>query len=559
MLGSDQSSPSATPDLTLATAALADSERRYQHLVDNATDLIYQLDPYGRITDFNPSAVAILQYPREEILGRYYLDFVVPEYRQECYEFYARQILGAIQTTYYEVPVVARDGSHVWLGQYAQLARANGQIVGVHAIARDITEKRRIAAALAEARDQAIEASRLKSEFLAMMTHEIRTPLAGIIGMTDLLLETPLVGEQRDFTSVIRRQADSLLETLNDILDFSRLEAGRLQLDDGEIDVAALLAEALAVLAPQLKAKRLELRQTIAPAVPARVRGDAQRLRQILINLLGNSVKFTESGSIGIEVDVAHELASEETLRFQVTDTGIGISAQVLRRLFQPFSPGDSSAMRRYSGTGLGLAISKRLVELMGGEIGVETVGGQGSTFWFRIPCRRLADSEPTPTTTVDSAAGTLATGVSSGTHGTLEIPAPGKGPAPLVLLAEDYPDNQKLATIMLERLGYAAQIVETGTQAVEAVAHNAPAYALILMDFQLPELDGFAATRAIRQAEAGTGQRIPIIAMTANATSRDREACLAAGMDDYLSKPVTRAELRRVLDRWARRPVAAP
>ncbi|HEY8884701.1 MAG TPA: ATP-binding protein, partial [Chloroflexota bacterium] len=282
-------------------------------------------------------------------------------------------------------------------------------------------------AALAEARDQVIEASRLKSEFLAMMTHEIRTPLAGIIGMADLLLETPLVGEQRDFASIIRRQADSLLDTLNDILDFSRLEAGRLQLDDGEIEVAALLAEAVTVLTSQLRAKGIEIRQTIAPVVPARVGGDAHRLRQILINLLSNSVKFTERGSIGIEVDVVTESASEVTLRFQVRDIGIGISAQVLRRLFQPFSPGDSSARRRYSGTGLGLAISKRLVELMGGDIGVESVDGQGSMFWFRIPCRRqTAHPEPAAATRVEPASDTLAAHGSPGANNTLDTPTPG-------------------------------------------------------------------------------------------------------------------------------------
>lgn len=400
---------------------------------------------------------------------------------------------------------------------------------------RSTNDLRKLMEQSARAAREAQAAARDKSDFLAMISHEIRTPLNGIIGMTSVLLTKHLGAQERDCVETIRSSGEALLAVIDDLLDFSKVEAGRLELESVDFQPLEAIHQAMQIIKGAAASKSLSLKLNIDRSFPITVRGDMIRLRQVLLNLLSNAIKFTNKGVISIKAQTLSASADGYELRFAVKDHGIGIPEEQQKKLFQPFTQASASTARKYGGTGLGLAISKQIVELMGGRIGVESNPGHGSTFWFIVkllpPEHNLLDSRLTEETVVHTGA-----------------PSSAAPEAPHILLVEDNPLNQKVALIMLERLGYTADVASDGREALRHIERNR--YDLILMDCRMPEMDGFEATRRIR-ATVEYGKQLPIIAMTAGAYSNDREACLSAGMTDYLSKPVRELDLKNKLEQW--------
>jgi two-component system, sensor histidine kinase and response regulator len=664
-------------DAAQRTAALELSDERHRAFFEGDLAGNFLADRDGRILACNGAFARMLGFEsqKQALTANVASLFPTPE----AHRAYVKLLERRRQLTDHESTLKRIDGTEISvLENVIGSLDERGRLVEVRGFLLDITERKRMESELARARDEAVASARLKSEFLANMSHEIRTPMNGVIGMTGLLLESDLKPAQREFAQIIQNSADSLLTVINDILDFSKVEAGKLHFEVLDFDLNHAVDGVVDLLAERASNKEIELTVDVEHDVPVGLRGDPGRLRQVLTNLLGNALKFTHRGEVNLRVSLMSETDSHADVRVEVRDTGIGIPESARAQLFEAFTQGDGSTTRRFGGTGLGLAIAKRLVALMDGEIGVHSVEGEGSTFWFVArfekqpqPIRRdlavttalhgrrvLVVDDSTTTLKIlrghlsawqvdvetaqsgraaltalrdaasagrpfDAAVVDQQMPEMNGVHlarlirgdetisgvpivamkrfgesasealrsdgirtfiakpvkpaqlheGLLRLLSPAATTAAAsfasarsqaapkrrarILIVEDNVINQKVAMLQLRQLGYSADAVSNGMEALEAVRRIA--YDIVLMDCHMPELDGYDATRAIRRMDHKT-RGVPIIAMTANALATDRQKCLDAGMDDYLSKPLNVSNLAEVLARWdAQDPSGAP
>jgi len=492
----------------------------------------------GLFTAVNQTMTAMLGYSEDELRTMSELDLAHPEDVSALTSAIAALEGGHTDRWSSDIRVLNARGEELWVSaSIAPLRDADGIVQSrvVHML--DITDQLRARLdrekAAAKARDQAVEASAMKSRFVAGISHELRTPLSGVLGMLELLEQSgPLSDAQTDLLSKARGAADVLLTVINDVLDLSKAEHGRIELGSAPVHVDRLLDELRATFTFPCTEKNITFLTGREASVPRVVVGDPTRLRQVLLNLVGNAVKFTDSGSVTIRV--LREQSDETLMRFEVEDTGVGIPDSDLEHLFEPFHQVDASITRRHDGTGLGLAISRELVALMGGQIGVSSREGRGSTFWFTAALPPYEAKDPLR----------LPRDLPVSPDATHEIDGRGKS----VLVVEDNAVNQQLAVLRLQRHGFHVDVAENGREAVERAQSSE--YDLILMDCYMPVLDGFSATDAIRAAEPD-GTHTPILAMTAGALDADRQRCVEVGMDDFLVKPVRQLDLDEALQRW--------
>jgi PAS domain S-box-containing protein len=540
-------------DLRQAEQALRASEERFRGTFENAAVGIAHTGLDGRWLRVNEKFCAILGYTFEEIRRLGWQDLTYPEDVPASIEQLAALLQRERGSYSLEKRYVRKDGSIIW-GQLAvSLQRdAGGKPAYVIVVIQDITERKGIEEELRRAKEAAEAANRAKDEFLANVSHEIRTPMNAILGMTELTLETPLTEAQRQSLRTVKSAGDNLLGIINDLLDFSKIEAGKLELAPGDFSLRTAVGDTLRALAVRADKKGLELNCHIQPEVPDALVGDAGRLRQVLLNLVGNAIKFTDKGAVVVTVAIAdirlqiadlkapRESTSSDNLqseicnlKFAVRDTGIGISLDRQERIFQAFEQEDSSTTRKYGGTGLGLTIAAQLVALMGGTITVDSAPGQGSTFAFTARFR-LSTHPPAVGARLDD---------QTMTGGMAPVAVPLE-----ILVAEDNEFNTQLLEQLLVRRGHRVRVANNGRAALALVEEGA--HDLLLLDVHMPELDGFQVAQSVRERERAAGGHLPIIALTARSRREDRERCLAAGMDDFLAKPIQAADLWAAIDR---------
>jgi len=505
-----------------------------QMLIETLPNPLFFKDREGRYLGVNKSWEAYFGVQREDCLGKRDNEFSADwPCSTALHQNSDVELLQHPGMQSYETSVGSGETQRDAVFYKATLLNMDGSVAGIIGIVTDISERKRYENALEQSKELAEAASRAKSEFLANMSHEIRTPMNGILGMTEIALGTELDVQQREYLSMVKVSAESLLTIINDILDFSKIEAGKLTINEEDFDLRETLDGIVRSLAVRAKEKSLNLNCDVASNIPRFVRSDSVRVGQIVVNLIGNAIKFTDRGSVTAKVVLDQVNAQGMQLLFEIRDTGIGIAAEKLAVIFESFSQADTSTTRKYGGTGLGLTISGRLAQMMGGRIWVESTPGQGSTFSFSLHCA-FADQE--------AAAKKASQVIVAGT-------AAGEQRSGRILLAEDNLINQAVASNLLRQRGYDLTIANNGREVVEC--YQTAHFDIVLMDVQMPEMSGFEATAALRALQADSGSHTPIIAMTAHAMQGDEQKCLEMGMDAYISKPIHSAKLYALLDRY--------
>jgi len=510
----------------------AELDQRHHALMDQLGECYVESDLSGKFTFVNQAYCQTFGISADERLGNSYKTIFRPDVAQAFREAY-NKVYRTGETAKLSYSLELKNGKQAFIEQSISLRKDDqGKPVGFMVIIRDCFERKQHEIELMKARQAAEAASRAKSEFLANMSHEIRTPLNGVVGMLELARSTNPPPEQREFLEIAREAAESLLSVINDILDFSKIEAGRLELEEVPFDVAETIKRATQIMSASAEKKQLELIYEFAPDIPRLLLGDPVRFKQVLLNLLSNAIKFTQHGRIRVTAHARKTSNDNDkvVVHCSVADSGIGIPAEKQIAIFEAFSQADASTTRKFGGTGLGLAISSSIVHAMGGDIRVESEPGIGSTFHFHVTLEaaKHGSSRMEPPAVIASATAAI-----RGLN---------------ILLAEDNLINQKLAVGLLTRLGHCVVVAVNGIDALAKLKEQK--FDLVFMDVQMPEMDGLAATVAIRTQEEATGPRTTIIAMTAHAIKGDRELCLEAGMDDYLAKPISSEAINAVIQR---------